>query len=539
MKVISFGILLVINLFLRSVQCENLKLLILHNNDMHSRFEETSRTSGTCKDKSNCYGGFGRVLHVVREARKAAADGTGPPVLFLNAGDTYTGTSWFSVHKWRIAADFMNLLQPDVACFGNHEFGYKPSGLSPYLKAIRFPMLACNVDFSEEPELQFFDLQKSWIFNVDGRSIGVIGYVTTTSADMGFVGKIKFLDEIPAVTAESRRLAEGEIKTIIALGHSGFEMDKRIAREVPLVDLVIGGHTNTLLCNGIRPDIEQCAGSYPTIVTQPGGKKVPVVQAYAYTKYLGRLNVTIDDDGRIVEYSGYPQLLDAHIPQDPAAIALLDRFRKEIDAAASKIVGYSTSVLGGEIKKCRYEECTLANLVTDAFDSSYGSNAYAMIGAKSLYHDIIPKKNGSITLLDLLNAFPFAGNVYSVQLTGLHIWKTLEIGVRSNGETTGSEFVHTSGIRYKFNMTKPTGQRVVELKVLVDGQTWQNIDYSAIYQIVTTQLMIDGADRHKVFAVKGRNITQLPFNDTEILLRYFKKHSPVTVNLDGRVERVG
>ncbi|KAF2886749.1 hypothetical protein ILUMI_19424, partial [Ignelater luminosus] len=106
-----------------AINCENssaedLSLLILHNNDIHARFEETSARSGVCKPKNvknkNCYGGFGRMAHVIRQARQEAKSGKGPHVLYLNAGDTYTGTPWFSVHKWKIVADFLNLLEPDV-----------------------------------------------------------------------------------------------------------------------------------------------------------------------------------------------------------------------------------------------------------------------------------------------------------------------------------------------------------------------------------------------------------------------------------------
>lgn len=63
-------------------------------------------------------GGFARVAEVVKGARKAAQEGRGRQVLFLNAGDTFTGTVWFGVHKTKIAVDFMNLLMPDaMVCF--------------------------------------------------------------------------------------------------------------------------------------------------------------------------------------------------------------------------------------------------------------------------------------------------------------------------------------------------------------------------------------------------------------------------------------
>lgn len=102
----------------RNAKDGNFELIILHNNDMHARFEQTSAMSGKCSkteaDASKCYGGFARVAHEVRKYRKQAEDGEIPSVLYLNAGDTYTGTPWFSIFKDNITASFMNLLKPDA-----------------------------------------------------------------------------------------------------------------------------------------------------------------------------------------------------------------------------------------------------------------------------------------------------------------------------------------------------------------------------------------------------------------------------------------
>lgn len=83
------------------------------------------------------------------------------------------------------------------------------------------------------------------------------------------------------------------VNIILALGHSGYDVDQEIAKNCPLVDVVIGGHTNTFLYNGEQPDVEKIDGPYPTVVEQKTGKKVPVVQAYAYTKYLGELELEV------------------------------------------------------------------------------------------------------------------------------------------------------------------------------------------------------------------------------------------------------
>lgn len=77
------------------------------------------------------------------------------------------------------------------------------------------------------------------------------------------------------------------------MGHSGYEKDQEIAKNCPLVDIVVGGHSNTFLCNGIEEDIEKSQGPYPTIVKQASGKKVPVVQAFAHTKYMGKMELSV------------------------------------------------------------------------------------------------------------------------------------------------------------------------------------------------------------------------------------------------------
>lgn len=92
---------------------------------------------------------------------------------------------------------------------------------------------------------------------------------------------------------EAEALKAHGVNILIALGHSGYEVDKDIAKNCPLIDVVIGGHSNTFLYTGEQPDIEQIDGPYPTVIKQSSGKEVPVVQAYAFTKYLGELELSV------------------------------------------------------------------------------------------------------------------------------------------------------------------------------------------------------------------------------------------------------
>lgn len=66
---------------------------------------------------------------------------------------------------------------------------------------------------------------------------------------------------------------------------------------------------------GNPPSTEVAAGEYPLRVTSNDGREVPVVQAYAFGKYLGYLKVTFDEAGNVIKTVGNPILMDSSIPQ--------------------------------------------------------------------------------------------------------------------------------------------------------------------------------------------------------------------------------
>lgn len=198
---------------------------------------------------------------------------------------------------------------------GNHEFDDSVEGLIPFIQNASFPIVTSNLDLSKQPDLAATKLKNSTILTVNGVKIGVIGYLTPETKIIARTENVIFLDEVESIRREAKQLKSQGVNILIAVGHSGFEMDKKIGREVEDIDIVIGGHTNTFLYNGIQPDLEVPEGLYPTEVIQKSGRKVYVVQAYAYTKYLGNLTVTFDDKGEVTDINGNPILVDSSIEQ--------------------------------------------------------------------------------------------------------------------------------------------------------------------------------------------------------------------------------
>lgn len=198
---------------------------------------------------------------------------------------------------------------------GNHEFDDGVDGLIPFIQNASYPILTTNLDLSKQPNLAATNLKNSTILEVSGKKIGVIGYLTPETRILSTTEKVIFKDEVESIREEVKKLKEQGVDILIALGHSGFEVDKKIAREVEDIDLVIGGHTNTFLYRGKPPDVEVPEGFYPTEVVQKSGRKVYVVQAYAYTKYLGNFSVSFDISGEVTHIEGNPILVDANVEQ--------------------------------------------------------------------------------------------------------------------------------------------------------------------------------------------------------------------------------
>lgn len=96
-----------------AVTSNNYRLLVLHTNDMHSRFDEIDETDAECSTSSRpCYGGFARLKAAVDGERRGASDVDG--TLFLNAGDTFQGTAFYTFFRWRAVGRMLRTLGIDV-----------------------------------------------------------------------------------------------------------------------------------------------------------------------------------------------------------------------------------------------------------------------------------------------------------------------------------------------------------------------------------------------------------------------------------------
>ncbi|KAM9341527.1 snake venom 5'-nucleotidase-like [Symphorus nematophorus] len=520
------------------------EVTLLHTNDNHARIEETSEDSGKCSSSGPCFAGVARRFTKVSEIRRKEKN-----VLFVDAGDQFQGTVWFNYYKGTEAAHFMNKLGYDVMALGNHEFDNGVEGLiEPFLQKVNCPVVSANIKPDQTLAANLSGHCKPFtILNVDSEQVAVVGYTTAETPFLSMPGPhLKFEDEVEALQAQVDKLETLGYNKIIALGHSGFDVDKDIAKRVRGVDVVIGGHTNTFLYTGNPPSTEEPAGSYPHMVMSNDGRKVPVVQAYAFGKYLGYLKVTFDEAGNVIKAVGNPILMDSSIPQDPDILADIEEWKKGLAQYSSQYVGQTLVYLNGTFEECRFRECNLGNLICDAMinhnvkyssDQQWNHVGICMLNSGAIRAPIDERyKNGSITMEDILTVLPFGGTFDLVQIKGSTVKKAFEHSIHRYGSKSG-EFLQVSGIHVEYDLSKPANHRVVSLSMRCTAcrvPKYEPLDLEKTYTVVMPSYVVGGGDNFTMIKdeLLKHNTGDM---DISVLSKYISDMKHVYPTVEGRI----
>jgi 5'-nucleotidase/UDP-sugar diphosphatase len=508
------------------------ELNILHINDLHSRIESINKFDSTCsaeeEGKNECFGGAARLKTAIDQRRAALS---GQNVLTLNAGDNFQGSLFYSTYKGTAELEMVNAIKFDAMTLGNHEFDDGEKALAPFMDKVAFPVTAANVDFSDASTVKKHP-EPSVVLEIGGQKIGIIGVVTTETPELASPGpNIKFTDDVAAITKEAARLKAEGVNKIIALTHVGYTRDLSDIAKIPDVDVVVGGHSHTLLSN----TDPKAAGPYPTMVDNPGGYKVPVVTAASYSKYLGDVVITFDDNGVVKEAKGDPILIDSSFKPDEAITARIAELAKPIEDLRKKVIGSSEGPIEGAREVCRVRECTMGNLVADAMlDRSKAQGMQIAIQNGGGLRASID--GGDVTQGEVVTVLPFQNTLATFQLTGADIRTALENGLGKIEEGAG-RFPQVAGMKYSYDKSKPPGSRVVSVDVK-DGDTFAPLDNAKTYGVVTNNYMRAGGDGYSIFATAGKNAYDFGPDLADVTADYVAAHSPYKPYTDGRVTEV-
>ncbi|MCO5135618.1 MAG: 5'-nucleotidase C-terminal domain-containing protein [Phyllobacteriaceae bacterium] len=509
---------------------------ILHINDLHSRIQSVSKYNSTCaaedESEGKCFGGIARVKAKIDE-RRAALAAENANVLVLDAGDQFQGSLFYTTYKGDAAVEFLNMIKPDAMAVGNHEFDDGPETLARFIDKAEFPVISANTSAYFEPLLKD-KLPGYVIVEKGGEKIGIVSVVAADTKELSSPGdKVDFNAGIGILKSAIPEIESYGVNKIVALTHVGLEMDKQIAAAVSGIDVIVGGHSHTLLANGD----DGAAGPYPVWVENPDGIKVPIVQAGSYSKYLGEVSVNFNDDGVVTAAYGEPHLLDAGVTPDAAITARVAELAAPIEELKKKPVGDAVAAIDGDRDSCRLGECSMGNLVADAMlDRVKGQGVtIAVQNGGGLRASI---DGGQITMGEVLEVLPFQNALSTFELKGSDVVSALESGVSQVEEIKG-RFPQVAGLRFAWDETvEPLKGRIKQVQVMKDGE-WADIDPEATYKLVSNDFMRGGGDGYAVFKDNGMNAYDYGPGLEQVVADYIAANSPYKPYTDGRILKGG
>jgi 2',3'-cyclic-nucleotide 2'-phosphodiesterase/3'-nucleotidase len=464
-----------------TARADEARLVILHTTDLHGALTAYDYIADRPAAR-----GLVKIASLVDSVRAS-----GVPTVLVDAGDAIEGGGIETVYQSgdRSSPDpmmtAMSRMGYDAMAVGNHEFNFGPAVLERARATARFPLLAANIVHAGDGRGAF----AGSIVKQAGRvRVGIIGLITPAVPsweDPENYAGFEFLAPVPVAQREARRLRQDEhCDVIVLLAHSGLERDTaavspargartpspdaasddtpdenwgyRLATQVPDADVVVLGHTHVQI-----PSLQ-----IGTVIAAQAGKSA---------ECLGRIDLTLqraDSTARWTIVSRRSRLVpvtDA-TPANAALSAFAAPYDLATQTALRRVIGHASSPL--EAPSGRLADNALWELIHGA--QLEASNADVSLAA--MFDPGQRIAAGPVTVRDALRLYPYANTLAVVKLTGAQLKDVLEHSAGYFATYTyeaghaltepgrqGYNFDAARGVSYEIDLTRPKGERIVNL----------------------------------------------------------------------------
>ncbi len=263
------------------------RLVILHTNDTHSHIDPFPMDGGRLQG----LGGVARRKSLIEQIRRENRH-----VLLVDSGDIFQGTPYFNFFHGEIEFKAMSMIGYDFATLGNHDFDNGVKGLAAMLPYADFEFVSANYDVTQSPlegRIRSYATRSFGPLKVGIFGLGIsFERLVLPALHEG----VAYHDPIEAARQTVEILRRQGCSLIVCLSHLGYKYgddqisDTILAREVPEIDLILGGHTHTFMNH---PDVFAHSDSRTTIVHQVGWGGVR----------LGRIDLAFGSNGQIQRWA--------------------------------------------------------------------------------------------------------------------------------------------------------------------------------------------------------------------------------------------
>jgi 5'-nucleotidase / UDP-sugar diphosphatase len=488
------------------------ELMILFTHDLHSYF--LPHRVLTAEEKQLERGGYAKLAFLISEQKTLHGNKT----LLVDGGDFAMGTLFHTSFLSEASElRLMGKMGYDAITLGNHDFDFHADGLARTLEAAKArsrqlpEIVASNVVFSKNDSgdaslkqaFKDYPVKEYTVIERNGIRIGLFGIMgKDAGGDTPFAKPITFADQV----ATGRRMVEilkGKADIIICLSHSGTSPDKKksedeiLAKDVPQIDVIISGHTHTIL-----PE--------PIVV----GKTI-IVSSGCYSEYLGMMGISYAK-GRDIKLVSYNlKNIAANIPDDNLILAEIANYKKIVDRnfLAPHHLTYdqviTESAFNMESLYSAYQkprEMGLGNMITDAYRTAIknveGSNyEYVSFALQPLGLIRDSFQRGKITVADIfqvlslgIGADGYAGYpLVAFYVSGKELKDILEVHTTVAPLVKEDAYLQVSGLKFTYNPHRIWLDRVTSVMVQEADGEYRPLDQQRLYRacanLYTTEMV--------------------------------------------------
>lgn len=455
-------------------------------------------------------GGFARMMTYLKERREQNED-----LLFLDGGDFSMGTLYQTVYESQASElRMLGFLGVDVTTLGNHEFDYRSKGLANMLGAARDsgdsvpPLVVCNVDWkstleganAEDGEL----LQKAFeeygvkpyvMLEKGGVKIAVIGVFGKDALACAPTCALSFQDPVQAVKETVAQIQEQEeADMIVCVSHSGTwekaekSEDELLAKGVPELDLIISGHTHSIL--------EQPIVHGDTAIVSTG----------EYGARIGSLRMVQKENGRWSVEDYQLTFLDDSYDGDKETEEKIEELGESIDSEYLSQFGYTKDQVlvhnPWEFAKInglgeKLQEETLGNLLADSYlyavnhsDTEDENPAMIAVVPSGCIRDTF-RKDEDITVADVFQVLSLGIGpdgvpgypLISAYFTGKELKTMAEVDASISPMMSTAQ-LYVSGLSYMVNPNRMIMNRVTDVELKDISGNVQELADDKLYRMV-------------------------------------------------------
>ena len=512
---------------------ENVKITVIGTTDLHANIYNYSYEDG--KEVDNL--GMAKVYSVIQKIREE-----NPNTLLIDNGDTIQGTILSddlyntNLDLKQPVIDVMNFMKYDSMTLGNHEFNFGLELINKMDNEAEFPLLAANATYKKDGSY----LVKPYIIKeVAGVKIGILG-MTNPNIPKWDGPKVTELDFAKPVDSAKKHIdemkAEG-VDLIILSTHMGYESEyegsgdgaDEVIAAFPEVAAVITGHAHITE--------NQKVGN-----TLVGAAKNAGAQVVRFDFELSKVNdvwtianstVGIID---VKEYTASEELKEYAKEYHNNTL----EFLKEVIGTVSADFAPPSEIPG--IPEAQIKDTGVIDLINDVQIKYTGAD----IAAAALFSPTSNLRTGDITYGSIFEIYKYPNTLVGIEVTGAELkaymeWSATYYNTYSKGDINlsfnpnirGYNYDMFQGVEYKVDVTKPAGERIVDLKF--KGEAVKDTD--------TFKL---GINNYRYGGLKNMGIISgTPYFESDpkslrsFIAKYIKENTPIAPVVDNNWEVIG